>query len=194
MLRIDPARFTPSRPATAEVNSFVASFWLLLAGHVRRERWGHGFEPVGGVGRRTGWPAHAERKGCHQKIASRAPGSLPSFLCPAIASSNSVGVEVDWFSKHLRKVRPAMYAIGDFKIRNKTAHSRSIEVGEARLPSLVARHLVPAPRVRKLKSRALVGFSRPDTCQECDPEMPDLECLEYTTLDQTTIQSCWSET
>ncbi len=29
-------------------------FLELLVRHVRRERWGHGFEPVGGVGRKKG--------------------------------------------------------------------------------------------------------------------------------------------
>lgn len=38
----------------------------------------------------------------------------------------------------------------------------------------------------------LVGFTRPDSCIDCKPEMPDAKCLEYTTLNPSRIWSCWS--
>lgn len=39
----------------------------------------------------------------------------------------------------------------------------------------------------------LVGFTRPETCRDCTPTMSDVECLEYTTLNPSRIQSCWGQ-
>ncbi len=53
---------------------------LLLAGHVRRERWGHGFEPVGGVAGRRGGPRNRSGRGVTRNLAR---AHLRAFLAVA---------------------------------------------------------------------------------------------------------------
>lgn len=39
----------------------------------------------------------------------------------------------------------------------------------------------------------LLSYSRLDSCEECEPEMSDVECLSHTTLDPAKIRSCWGD-